>query len=1615
MGTSGATTRLDKLLNLLNCGTCPETRQEAGNQIVGILRSHPEQLPGVLGAVSALLRSPNWDTRLAAARCLGSAAMHFVHATPADIAAASGLDAVALEAELDREEPIPDGTVKAEQDGDEGPLTLENLDIQEIVDNCPPLLASGGEEYAAQAAEGVAAQRSALRKRLGLGGAAGGFMDDAELFKDEDLLAGAREPEPSAAQPEPAPIQAREGSARLRLASSRRLKGLKRAQGSATGGGLLPPRKSAKLDAGGGGGDQPQAGAPSIDPACPPAAAALRSSEAAWAAVLAGEWPLQRALAAEALRANRAWLGGCAAALLALLALDRFSDFVGDGAVGPTRETAAQALGALCPALGPAGLRALLRALCALARCDVWQARHGGVLGLRCVVAAMADALADGAGVWACEDLAAALAALGPRLVLERDPGLLGRVRRLWRRLVGDRGAAAALVPALELGWGSEEASERIQAVWALCVALPGSRVVPGQPPLAVGSAGELSAARLAAADALGSLAAAVVRRAGGEAGTTSGEAGGEATGDPSSATNDAALEAVAETLRRGLQATEGRWQTARLAAALALRAWAQGGDGRGGGAARAGGAPGRGTERLRLLAHVAVAAAQPFAAAGGAQTPLMAALRREPDPALQLVAAGGLADLVAALRRRTPSPVDKIVKNLVGFVTGDRTPDAAAPPPFPPEDEDAEAAGATEADDTGAGPAAASPAALACRGGEAALRALAFRLGDDLFPALPCLLEGQVEGPLRSLGGGAGGEESARQDPDGGEVAAARGAAAACRVVEALAPALSPGARRALLDRLALALGALRHANGAVQLAACRALAALAASDPAAVLPGLLEGLTPLLQGAALPAARAGALYALRLLGSGLGPALVPYAPLLARPLLGRMSDPLPALRALAAASFAAVVAALPLALGEGGAGGLPVPPGLSDAQRATLLAEKRFLEALLAGPAAQSCGGGGGGAGGADGAPSRMAPPPALALDLRPYQREGVAWLCFLRATGLHGVLADDMGLGKTVQATAVLALAAAEEGVAARGEGRAPRPSLVLCPATLVAHWPFEIRKALGGGGVSPVVGAQVGGSGDGQGVRSGDAQGVRSCDGQAAEPGDAKDPTTPAATPGGEPLAVLQYAGGAAERAALRPAFLDPDVARPPDVVVASYETLRADAAHLAARDWLYVVADEGHALGNAAGRVARAACALRAQHRLVLTGTPVQNGVRELWALFDFLMPGFLGTSRAFNAKYGRALQVASRQARSRGGALSSSEAGVLALEGLHRAITPFVLRRTKGQVLTDLPPKVLQDVRCTPTPLQLDAAAAQNADDGADPARSSPDPGDGADGTAAAPSRSSSSLSSLLALRKAPKLAALAELLRGAGLGAPSAEDGDGAASATPEDAGHRVLIFAQLRASLDLVEACVLAPAGIACARIDGGVDPAERFARAQRFNADPTLGVMLLTTGVGGLGLNLTAADTVVFLEHDWNPMKDMQAGICLTQTRERLIPSPPPPRMHQAMDRAHRLGQRRSVNVYRLILAGTLEEEIMSLQRFKLDVAGAVVNADNASLEGMDAGRVLDLLGDAAKASEARDGGEAAKKKKGGLAGMLAELPDVEEAVDQYAAEFSRPETD
>lgn len=159
---------------------------------------------------------------------------------------------------------------------------------------------------------------------------------------------------------------------------------------------------------------------------------------------------------------------------------------------------------------------------------------------------------------------------------------------------------------------------------------------------------------------------------------------------------------------------------------------------------------------------------------------------------------------------------------------------------------------------------------------------------------------------------------------------------------------------------------------------------------------------------------------------------------------------------------------------------------------------------------------------------------------------------------------------------------------------------------------------------------------------------------------------------------------------------------------------------------------------------------------------------------------------------------------------------------------------------------------------------------------------------------------------------------------------------------------------------------------------RLDGGTDATKRHAIVQTFNSDPSIDCLLLTTHVGGLGLTLTGADTVIFVEHDWNPMKDLQA-----------------------MDRAHRIGQKKVVNVYRLITKGTLEEKIMGyvynsmyldihankltpcrLQRFKLNIANSVVTQQNSGLASMDTDLVLDLF---KRTSEEEDAAAARKKEK------------------------------
>ena len=171
----------------------------------------------------------------------------------------------------------------------------------------------------------------------------------------------------------------------------------------------------------------------------------------------------------------------------------------------------------------------------------------------------------------------------------------------------------------------------------------------------------------------------------------------------------------------------------------------------------------------------------------------------------------------------------------------------------------------------------------------------------------------------------------------------------------------------------------------------------------------------------------------------------------------------------------------------------------------------------------------------------------------------------------------------------------------------------------------------------------------------------------------------------------------------------------------------------------------------------------------------------------------------------------------------------------------------------------------------------------------------------------------------------------------------------------------HRVLVFAQLKSTLDLVESLLFnrysagreedeaeedaegfLPGSVTYLRLDGDVPASKRGALVSQFNSDPSIDVLLLTTSVGGLGLNLNTADTVIMLEHDFDPQRDLQA-----------------------MDRAHRLGQSRAVNVYRLICRSSLEERILGLQAFKLHVTNTVINEANASISTMDTSEVVDRL--------------------------------------------------
>lgn len=758
-------------------------------------------------------------------------------------------------------------------------------------------------------------------------------------------------------------------------------------------------------------------------------------------------------------------------------------------------------------------------------------------------------------------------------------------------------------------------------------------------------------------------------------------------------------------------------------------------------------------------------------------------------------------------------------------------------------------------------------------------------------------------------------------------------------QVLEVVSEHLSSILLSQILEQLPSLGEYLQNRYTSVRHLASRVFGTLACLDSVCVMTYVVEVILPYLGASDDLTHRQGACEALANIIDHLGMNIVPYIVLLVVPTLGRMSDQNEAVRLMATHCFATLIRLLPLEAG------LQDPPNLKSSLIKLKEQERKFLEQLLDSSKLEDY---------------KISVP--LKANLRKYQQDGVNWLAFLNKYKLHGILCDDMGLGKTLQSICILScdhMKRDEEYKTTHNPDCSALPSLVVCPPTLTGHWVYEIEKFVSSQFLNP-----------------------------------------------------LHYTGPPGERSRLQKRV------KKHNLVVASYDIVRNDIEFFSSLHWNYCILDEGHVIKNGKTKLSKAVKQVCCNHRLILSGTPIQNNVLDLWSLFDFLMPGFLGTEKEFQVRYGKPI-LQSRDAKSTS---KEQEAGVLAMESLHRQVLPFILRRLKEDVLQDLPPKIMQDYYCDLSPLQVKlyedftrSHAKKKVEKsvlflgGSSETKSSTSPekksNQGATHifqalqylrkvcnhpalvlSAQHPKygeiveQLSVQQSSLQDIQHAPKLTALKQLLHDCGIGVPiDPKD-------TPVVNQHRVLLFCQLKSMLNIVENDLLKihMPNVTYLRLDGSIPAGSRHSIVNRFNNDPSIDLLLLTTHVGGLGLNLTGADTVIFVEHDWNPMKDLQA-----------------------MDRAHRIGQKKVVNVYRLITRGTLEEKIMGLQKFKLTIANTVISQDNSTLQSMGTNQLLELfiLGNDGLITKEKSESSSKRQSLNSILDDLGELWDEKQYESEY----------
>ena len=464
-------------------------------------------------------------------------------------------------------------------------------------------------------------------------------------------------------------------------------------------------------------------------------------------------------------------------------------------------------------------------------------------------------------------------------------------------------------------------------------------------------------------------------------------------------------------------------------------------------------------------------------------------------------------------------------------------------------------------------------------------------------------------------------------------------------------------------------------------------------------------------------------------------------------------------------------------------------------------------------------------------------------LQLQLRSYQLQGVAWLQYLRAQHLAGILADDMGLGKTAQVLAHLLLEKERLKKAAldKGAGGELQPNLIVLPTSLIANWQNEAARI---------------------------APGLR--------------------------VLTLQGSSRAKEFAKIQDH----------DLVLTTYPLLWRDMAKLQKISWHLIVLDEAQVVKNVGSRAAGALRKLQSAHRLCVTGTPLENHLGELWAHFDWLMPGFLSDARTFTRVWRKPIE---------------ENGETLRAQLLAQRVRPFILRRRKQEVAKELPPKteVVRRVQLQGQQRALYESVRVAADEQVRRVLQRQ-------------SFAGSQIAILDALLKLRQVCCDPLLVKGADV-APGMERAkmEWLRDMLPEmvEEGRRVLIFSQFTEMLGLVEE-ELGALNLPFLTLTGDTEVKDRGHVVDQFQQQ-AVPILLLSLKAGGVGLNLTAADTVIHLDPWWNPAVEQQATA-----------------------RAHRIGQDQPVFVYKLVVEGSIEERMLALQERKSALAEGVLGVDTAT---------------------------------------------------------------